>query len=91
MANILSMVLTMTVALFGFALRMVGSSREVAWPFFIASIILMLLWRPRLDYRHKDPPNSKLLCSGLPDNWKLPKRTSPVSAFIRHWPVCSLD
>jgi hypothetical protein len=46
MANILSMVLTMTVALFGFALRMVGASREVAWPFFIASIILMLLRAP---------------------------------------------
>lgn len=49
MANLLSMVLTMSVALYGFALRALGGSRRVVWPFFIISLILMLMWRPRLD------------------------------------------
>ena len=49
MANILSMVLTMSVALYGFALRTMGGNRRVVWPFLVASVILMLLWRPRLD------------------------------------------
>jgi hypothetical protein len=49
MANILSMALTMSVALYGFVLRSMGGNRRVVWPFFIASVALMLLWRPRLD------------------------------------------
>jgi hypothetical protein len=49
MANILSMVLAMSVALYGFALRTMGGNRRVVWPFFIASVTLMLLWRPRLN------------------------------------------
>lgn len=48
-ANMLSLVLAMSVALYGFALRFLGGSRLVAWPFFVASLALMLLWRPRLD------------------------------------------
>ena len=49
MANILSMVLAETVALYGLVLRAVGGSRPAAWSFFVVSFILMLLWRPRLD------------------------------------------
>jgi hypothetical protein len=48
-ANVLSMVLALSVALYGFVLRFMGESRLVAWPFFLASIILMGLWRPRLE------------------------------------------
>jgi hypothetical protein len=63
MANILSMALTMSVALYGFVLRTMGGNRRVVWPFFIASVTLMLLWRPRLDEGTSDtdplppPPN----------------------------------
>jgi hypothetical protein len=46
--NLLSMILAMTVSLFGIVLRIMGGSRLVVWPLFIASVLLMLLWRPRL-------------------------------------------
>jgi hypothetical protein len=48
-ANILSMVFAPSVSLLGFVLRFLGGSRPVAWLFFLASIILMWLWRPRLE------------------------------------------
>ncbi len=48
-ANLFSMVMMVSVALYGLALRFVGGSRRVAAPFFVAAVILMLLWRPRLD------------------------------------------
>lgn len=47
--NTLSMVLVMSVALMGLGLRAQGCSREIVWPFFIASLILMLAWKPKLD------------------------------------------
>jgi hypothetical protein len=50
-ANLKSMILAVSVSLFGFVLRFMGSSRRVAWPFFIVSVVLMLLWWPRLDER----------------------------------------
>jgi hypothetical protein len=49
MANVLSMSLVMSVALCGFVLRILGGDRRVVWPFFLVSVTLMLLWRPRLD------------------------------------------
>jgi hypothetical protein len=48
-ANILSMVLAETIDMFGLVLRIMGCSRQVAWPFFIGAIILLLVWTPRLD------------------------------------------
>jgi hypothetical protein len=48
---ILSLALTESIALYGFVLRILGASRRVSWPFFLASWILMLVWRPRLDLR----------------------------------------
>jgi hypothetical protein len=48
-ANTLSLVLAMSVSLDGVALRAMGSGREIAWLTFLVSIILMLLWTPRLD------------------------------------------
>jgi hypothetical protein len=53
-ANILSMVLAVSVSMYGFALRVTGSSRRVSWPFFIVSIVLMLLWTPRLNEENTD-------------------------------------
>jgi F0F1-type ATP synthase membrane subunit c/vacuolar-type H+-ATPase subunit K len=48
-ANLFSMVMAVSVSLYGLALRFIGSSRQVAAPFFVAAVILMLLWRPYLD------------------------------------------
>lgn len=50
-ANTLSIVLAMSVALDGLALRAMGCDRQIVWPFFIVSIILMLMWKPSLDDR----------------------------------------
>jgi hypothetical protein len=63
-ANIFSMVLAESVALFGLVLRIMGGSRRVAWPFFIVAIILLLVWTPRLDVEIVDldtssPPVTK--------------------------------
>jgi hypothetical protein len=48
-ANLVSMILAVSVSLIGVALRVSGGSRRVVWPFFIVSALLMLWWRPRLD------------------------------------------
>src|SRR5690242_14324966 len=48
-ANVLSMVFALSVALYGFTLRFLGGSRLIAWPFFLASLVLMWLWRPHLE------------------------------------------
>jgi hypothetical protein len=47
--NTLSMILAMSVSLIGLSLRALGCSRIVVWPFFIASVILMLAWKPKLE------------------------------------------
>lgn len=47
-ANILSMVLAVSVSLYGVALRAMGGSPQVTWPFFIAAAILMWVWRPQI-------------------------------------------
>jgi len=41
--------LAMSVSLIGMSLRALGCSRVVVWPFFIASVILMLAWKPKLE------------------------------------------
>jgi hypothetical protein len=48
-ANIYSFVIAVSVGLYGYALRFTGGSREMAAPFFVAGVILMILWRPRLE------------------------------------------
>jgi hypothetical protein len=53
--TILSMVLAMSIGVYGLILRMRGDARTVAWPFFFASVALLFLWRPRLD----DEPKSR--------------------------------
>lgn len=48
-ATIVVLVLTMSIALYGLVLRVLGASRHAAWPFFVLALILMLAWRPQLD------------------------------------------
>lgn len=47
--NIITFVLCESVALFGFALRMLGGKLAASLPFYAAAVLLMLLWAPRLD------------------------------------------
>lgn len=47
--NIVTFVLCESVALFGFALRMLGGKLAASLPFYAAAILLMLIWAPRLD------------------------------------------
>ena len=49
LATIVSMVLALSIGLYGFALRFLGADRRVAWAFFAAALVLMLLWRPKLE------------------------------------------
>ena len=47
-ANILGMVLAVSVSLYGFALRAIGGSPQVTRLFFIGAAIQMWVWRPQL-------------------------------------------
>jgi hypothetical protein len=57
MATISSMVLAMSIGLYGFMLRVMGYARTVEWPFFFVSVALLLLWRPHLDDGTSSPPS----------------------------------
>jgi len=58
MTNILSMIFASSVSMYGVALRAIGGSGRVVWPFFIVSALLMLWWRPRLNDSVNDPVTS---------------------------------
>lgn len=47
--TIVSMVLAMSIALYGFCLRIMGNSRSIEWAFFLVSVALLFLWKPHLD------------------------------------------
>ncbi|MGH9705022.1 MAG: hypothetical protein ACRD4K_16730 [Candidatus Acidiferrales bacterium] len=47
--NVFGMVMAVSVGLYGFALRFMGSNRAVPVPFYVAAVMLMILWRPRLE------------------------------------------
>ena len=47
--DILGMVTAVSVSLFGLAIRALGGSRPMAWPFFAASMVLMFILRPRRE------------------------------------------
>lgn len=47
--TMVSMVLAMSIGMFGFSLRMGGYARTVEWSFFGGAVALLILWRPRLD------------------------------------------
>jgi hypothetical protein len=57
LATVLSMVLAMSIGVYGFMLRMMGYGRTVEWPFFLVSVALLLLWRPHLDEGASSPAN----------------------------------
>jgi hypothetical protein len=44
-----SLVMASTIVLFGLVLKFMGATWNVAGWFFIAGILLLLIWRPRLD------------------------------------------
>jgi hypothetical protein len=44
-----NMFLAMCIGLYGFLLRTIGNPRTVAWPFFVVSVALLVLWSPHLD------------------------------------------
>ncbi len=44
-----SMILAMSIGMFGFSLRMMGDARTVEWSFFAVAVALLIIWRPRLD------------------------------------------
>lgn len=54
-ATILSLVLALSIGLYGFALRFLGASRRVSWSFFLVALILMLLWRPKIELASEIP------------------------------------
>src|SRR5579864_3723804 len=47
--SLVSLVLVESVALYGFVLRFMGGTRTQSWPFYLAAILIMLVWTPRLD------------------------------------------
>lgn len=47
--TIVSLALISAIELYGFALRFLGAPRPVAWGFYVAAAILLLLWRPKLE------------------------------------------
>jgi Na+/H+ antiporter NhaD/arsenite permease-like protein len=47
--TLVSMVIVLSIDLYGFALRFLGAPRAVAWEFYVAAAILLLLWRPKLE------------------------------------------
>jgi hypothetical protein len=53
--NIITFVFCESVALFGFALRMLGGTLAASAPFYAAAILLMLIWAPRLDLSDQVP------------------------------------
>jgi F0F1-type ATP synthase membrane subunit c/vacuolar-type H+-ATPase subunit K len=49
LGTLISFVLIESVALYGFVLRVLGATRSQAAPFYLAAIVTMLIWTPRLD------------------------------------------
>jgi hypothetical protein len=45
--NILGMIGAVSISMFGLALRAIGGSRPMVWPFFVAAMMLMFILRPQ--------------------------------------------
>jgi hypothetical protein len=50
-STMVSLVLVLTIGLYGLVLRFFGAARLVSWPFYLVALILMLVWRPQLELR----------------------------------------
>ena len=46
---IITMVLVLSTGLYGFALRFLGASWPIAWSFYLVALILLLVWKPKLE------------------------------------------
>ena len=55
--TIFSMFIAVSIAAYGFILRMMGNGRILAWPFFFVAATLLFLWRPRMDDGSSSPAN----------------------------------
>jgi hypothetical protein len=47
--TLVSIVLAMAIGMYGSSLRMSGYSRVIEWSFFAGAVLLLFLWRPRLE------------------------------------------
>ena len=47
--TLVSLILALSISLYGFALRFLGAPPRVAWGFYVAALILLLAWRPNLE------------------------------------------
>lgn len=47
-STLVSLVLTLSVGLYGFTLRFLRAPQKVAWSFYLVALILLLIWRPTL-------------------------------------------
>jgi hypothetical protein len=48
-ATLVSMLLALSIGLYGFAVRFMGAPKPVSWLFYVAALILLLAWRPKLE------------------------------------------
>jgi len=55
LSTLLILTLTESIALYGLVLRVMGASRRVSWPFFVTALILIVAWRPQLDFGSQAP------------------------------------
>lgn len=53
--TLVCLVFALSVALYGFTLRFLGAPRQIAWSFYLAAAILLLLWRPNLELPVEPP------------------------------------
>lgn len=48
-STILTMVLLLSIGLYGFALRFMGAPQRIVWPFYLVALSFFLIWRPNLE------------------------------------------
>jgi len=49
LGSIVPSVFAESIGLFGFLLRFIGAGRGASWPFFLASLVLLAMWRPQMN------------------------------------------
>jgi hypothetical protein len=60
-STLVSVVVTLSVGLYGYVLRFLGAPRSVSWSFYLVALILLLIWKPNLELGIEAPgaPNNK--------------------------------